>query len=107
MIAKPEDTRLASLESVGLQLSENDTTHLFWNLTPADLYEHAVKNGEARLTDKGALRVLTGQFTGRSPKDKFFVEQSPSKELLWWGTVNLPISIESFDRLHAKVVDHL
>lgn len=107
MIAKPEDTRLASLEAVGLQFSENDTSRLFWNLTPADLYEHAVKNGEAQLTDKGALRVLTGQFTGRSPKDKFFVEQSPSKELLWWGTVNLPISAEHFDRLHAKVIEHL
>lgn len=82
-------------------------SQIHWNLTPAELYEHAVKNGEGVMTDSGALRVLTGQYTGRSPKDKFFVEESTSKNLIWWGSVNQRVSESTFDHLHDKVIDHL
>jgi ATP-dependent phosphoenolpyruvate carboxykinase len=80
MIAKPHVHSNVGLEEVGLHPQDIKNVHVHWNLNPSELYEHAIRNGEAELTNKGALRVLTGQYTGRSPKDKYFVEQSPSKE---------------------------
>lgn len=107
MYAKAEVHNHASLESVGLMACDVRNVHLHWNLTPPELVEHIIKNGEGELTDKGAVRILTGQYTGRSPKDKFFVQQEPSQDHIWWGTVNQNCTSELFDRMHAKVLDHL
>ena len=71
-----------------------------WNLTPAECYEQALQNGEAILAAHGPLRVLTGQYTGRSPKDKFVVEQDSSKDQIWWGEINQPMTEE------RSTVDH-
>jgi phosphoenolpyruvate carboxykinase (ATP) len=95
------------LETVGFNLADARGIYVHWNLTPADLYEQAIRNGEAELTADGAIRVLTGQYTGRSPKDKFIVQQSPSQDLIWWGDINQPTTEEVFDNLHAKILDHL
>ncbi|MCL4875173.1 MAG: phosphoenolpyruvate carboxykinase (ATP) [Anaerolineae bacterium] len=80
---------------------------VFWNLNPAECYEQALRNREAILTADGALRVRTGQYTGRSPKDKFIVEEPGSKDTIWWGSVNTPISEAIFERLHHKITNHL
>ena len=79
----------------------------FWNLTPPELYEHILKNDEGILTDKHAIRILTGTYTGRSPKDRFIVEDEQTKKHVDWGGFNTPISSEVFDKLHAKVADYL
>ncbi len=94
------------LDAVGLTNLDPET-RVHWNLTPAECYEHAVRNGEGRITDKGALRVLTGQYTGRSPKDKFFVEQDSSKGKIWWGDINQPVGQDVFDHMYEKVLEHL
>lgn len=104
--AKPISQGMTELQHVGFHPAKIKAT-IHWNLNPAQLYEHAIRNSEAELTNKGALRVLTGQFTGRSPKDKFFVEQSPSKDHIWWGSVNQPISASVFDQLQNKIVNYL
>ena len=78
-----------------------------WNLSPAELTEHAVINGEGFLTDTGALMCDTGVFTGRSPKDRFVVEDEKTKDTVWWGAVNIPISSEKFDAIHQKMIDFL
>lgn len=94
--------------SVGLDyLGLGENKNLKWNLTPAELYEQAICNGEAALTADMALRVLTGKYTGRSPKDKFFVDEPSVHDVIDWGSINQPISSEVFDRLHHKVVQHL
>ena len=49
-----------------------------WNLTPTELIEESIKNGEGNLTDTGALMCDTGKFTGRSPKDKYIVDEDSS-----------------------------
>ncbi|HKA11463.1 MAG TPA: phosphoenolpyruvate carboxykinase (ATP), partial [Candidatus Dormibacteraeota bacterium] len=54
------------------------------NLSPAELYEHAVRNGEASIVSSGALTAVTGQHTGRSPQDKFFVREPTSQDKIWW-----------------------
>ncbi|GMU64487.1 MAG: phosphoenolpyruvate carboxykinase [ATP] 1 [Acidobacteriota bacterium] len=80
---------------------------VFWNLPAPELVELAVARGEARLSADGALICHTGEFTGRSPNDKYVVEEPSSKDTIWWGKVNRPISSEAFDRLHEKVRRHL
>lgn len=56
----------------------------FWNLEPAELVEDTIINGEGFLTDTGALAIETGEFTGRSPKDKFVVLDDTTKDTVWW-----------------------
>jgi len=88
------------LEHVGVR-SMARTWH---NLSPAELYEHAIRRGEAHVVATGALDAETGQHTGRSPKDKFFVKEPSSESRIWWGG-NRPIAPEKFDRLLQKMVD--
>ncbi len=88
-----------------LGLRKNGTA--LWNLTTSQLYEEAIKNHEAVLTDKMALRVLTGKYTGRSPEDRFIVEEETTKDQIDWNSINKPVSEEVFDNLHKKVVDYL
>ncbi|QPC81560.1 phosphoenolpyruvate carboxykinase (ATP) [Phototrophicus methaneseepsis] len=107
MYAKPHVHSEIGLEEVGLKSADVKNVQIHWNLNPAELYEQAIRNGEAELTKDGAIRVLTGQYTGRSPKDKFFVEQSPSKEKIWWGAINQACSPELFSHMHGKVLEHL
>jgi len=79
----------------------------YWNLGPAALYEHTIRRGTGRLAPGGALVVLTGQHTGRSPNDKFIVEEADSRDDIWWGKVNVAMSEADFGRLHGKVVAYL
>ena len=88
-----------------LGLEENDNA--IWNLTPPELYEEAIQNGEATLTKDYAIRVLTGQYTGRSPKDKFIVDQPSIHDDIDWGEINQPTDEEVFDNLFEKVTDYL
>ncbi|MEG0449931.1 MAG: phosphoenolpyruvate carboxykinase (ATP) [Lysinibacillus sp.] len=76
-------------------------------LSVPQLVEKATARGEAQLTVDGALRAETGKYTGRSPKDKFMVEETDSKDKIDWGTVNHPISSEIFDNLYVKVLNYL
>ncbi len=88
-----------------LGLDKND--EVYWNLNPAELYEHAILRGEAILTADHALLVHTGKFTGRSPKDKFIIEQDSIRDEIDWGEVNQPASEEIFNNLFTKVQNYL
>jgi len=76
------------------------------NLTAAQLVEHAIKNGEGVLTDTGALMADTGEFTGRSPKDKFCVNDNKTENIVWWGDVNQKFDSQKFEDLLNKVINH-
>ena len=80
--------------------------NVFENLTPDQLIEKALERKEGVLTDRGALAADTGEFTGRSPKDKFTVCDSKTEDTVWWGPVNFKFTPEKFDALLAKVLDH-
>ncbi len=82
-------------------------TRTWHNLSVAELYEHAVRRGEATIVATGALTAETGQHTGRSPKDKFFVEEPTSKDKIWWHPGNRPIAPDKFDRLLQKMTDFI
>jgi len=79
-----------------------DVGTIVYNPTTAYLVEEAVKRDEGHLTEGGAFAVLTGQYTGRSPNDKFIVREPGSQEHVWWGTVNREFPQEKFDRLLDK-----
>lgn len=76
-------------------------------LSVPQLIEKAIIRGEARLTVDGAIVAETGKYTGRSPKDKFIVEEESIKDKIDWGSVNQPISAEVFDKLYIKVLNYL
>ena len=76
----------------------------YWNLGSAQLLEHAVRRHEGLFATGGAYVVGTGQFTGRSPTDKFIVRDETTEASVQWGPVNQPMAQASFDRLYAKVL---
>lgn len=76
-------------------------------LSVASLVEKATSRGEAMLTADGAVVAQTGKYTGRSPKDRYIVEEASSKDKIDWGNVNRPISSEIYDSLYEKVIEHL
>src|SRR5258706_11392293 len=91
------------LENHGLQ----DLNAVYWNLSTASLYEEALRRREARVAHLGPLVVRTGEHTGRAPNDKFIVEDPDSKDKIWWGKVNRPMSQEKFDVLYARMMAYL
>jgi phosphoenolpyruvate carboxykinase (ATP) len=82
-------------------------TQVHSNLPVAQLVEIALAGGEARLAANGALVAYTGARTGRSPKDKFTVDDSITHSLVDWGRVNQPLAPERFDALFERVTEHL
>ncbi len=77
------------------------------NLSTAELYEDAVRAGEGIIAADGPLVVRTGKHTGRSPKDKFVVDEPWSRDRIWWGEVNQRLSEEHYDRLRARLMAYV
>jgi phosphoenolpyruvate carboxykinase (ATP) len=78
-----------------------------WNLTTAELYEHTLRADAGTLAAGGSLVVNTAPNTGRSPKDKFIVEEPGAKDRIWWGPVNRPISQEHNALIRADLIHYL
>ncbi|HYZ40708.1 MAG TPA: phosphoenolpyruvate carboxykinase [Stellaceae bacterium] len=75
-----------------------------WNQSVPVLYEHAVRRREGELALGGSFSVSTGLFTGRTPRDKYIVEEAGTKETVWWGKINQPISPEQFASIHQRML---
>jgi phosphoenolpyruvate carboxykinase (ATP) len=88
-----------------VSLSTEQTVHR--NLTPTQLYEHAVRRQEGVVTASGPFCAVTSPHTGRSPNDKFLVQEPETASQIWWGKVNQPIAPDRFERLKADVEAHL
>src|SRR5262245_16824857 len=78
-----------------------------FNLGPAALYELALRRGEGVLAASGPFCAVTSPHTGRSPNDKFVVDEASSSEQVWWGKVNQQLASAHFDRLATDVMHHL
>ncbi len=89
------------------QLGLDNVTNVFWNLSPAELVEETILNGQGILTDTGALAINTGEFTGRSPKDKFIVLDDTTKDTIWWGDINIKFDSQKFDLLYNRITSYL
>lgn len=92
-----------SLGSLGLHRPKN----VYWNLSPEALLEETIRRGQGVLTDSGAIAVKTGEFTGRSPMDRFIVRDALTENTVDWGAVNLPIDERSFELLRVKMTQYL
>lgn len=80
---------------------------VYRNLPPTKLVEIALERGEGILSDTGALSVLTGKYTGRSPDDKFIVDTPSVHDDIAWGKINVPISEEKYLAIKGKILAYL
>ncbi len=77
------------------------------NASPARLYEDAIKFDHATITSSGGIATRSGQKTGRSPKDKRIVQQPSVEKDVWWGDINIPLPVASYEKVHQRAVDFL
>lgn len=91
------------IEALGIR----PTKPVHVNLNTSVIYEHAIRRNEGMLAAAGPLVCRTGQHTGRSPNDKFVVQEPSSDAHIWWGKVNKPMQPAHYDVLRADVVAHL
>jgi phosphoenolpyruvate carboxykinase (ATP) len=103
ILMRNRTNHVPDLSYIGLDRARN----IYFQLTPAELVEEALKRDEGVLADNGALAIDTGEFTGRSPKDRFIVEDEITKDTVWWGKVNIKFDADKFDALLQKVTDYL
>ena len=80
---------------------------VYWNLSTPMLYEQIIRRREGVISHLGPIVVRTGDHTGRSPNDKFVVEEPTSKDDIWWGKVNRPIGQDKFENLFRHLRAYL
>ena len=96
------NTKSISLNSLGIK---NATIR--YQLSSDELHNETLQKKQGVESDLGAIAVNTGEFTGRSPKDRFIVKDEVTKDEIWWSDINIPFESEKFDLLYDKVVDYL
>ncbi|MEN8185840.1 MAG: phosphoenolpyruvate carboxykinase (ATP) [Bacteroidota bacterium] len=106
-------TILTSLEQLGI----TDVKRVFYNPPYETLYKDELDPAlegfsKGKLTELGAVNVMTGKFTGRSPKDKYLVEDDVTRDTIWWTSEkapndNKPISVEVWKDLKNTVQNQL
>ncbi len=79
----------------------------FWNMSPSELMEDTIINGMGVLTDSGAIAIETGEFTGRSPQDRFIVCDENTENSVWWGDINKKFEPAHFDALYNRMKAYL
>ena len=94
---------LTALAKLGLKT----TKPVHYQLSPKELTEQSLQRKEGVLNDTGALVVKTGEFTGRSPKDKFIVKDDITADTVHWNDFNIPIEPKYFDNMYDKLMKHL
>ena len=91
-----------SLASYGITHSD-----IHYQLSPLQLHALTLDKKMGKEASSGALAINTGEFTGRSPKDRFIVKDAITKDNVWWGDINIPFEPSKFDALHEKVIAYL
>ena len=95
-------TKSISLKSYGIN---HDNVN--YQLSPDELHDITIELGMGKEASSGALAVNTGEFTGRSPMDRFIVKDDITSDKVWWGDINIPFDSEKFDKLYDKVIAYL
>src|ERR1700752_671570 len=90
-----------------LQIPGLNNTNIYYQLNPDELIEQTLNRGEGVLNNSGALCVNTGEFTGRSPQDKFIVKDGITENTVYWNNFNLPIEEKYFFQLREKLLTYL
>ena len=95
-------TKTISLKALGIT-----STSVHYQCSPEQLHAKTIALKQGVEASSGALAINTGEFTGRSPKDRFIVKDAITKDKVWWGDINIPFSPEAFDHLYTKVIHYL
>mgnify|MGYP000067749471 FL=1 len=96
------ETKTISLRDYGI---ESDS--IFYQLTPSQLQDITLDKDMGSEASTGALAINTGEFTGRSPMDRFIVKDDITADKIWWGDINIPFDADKFDKLYEKVTAYL
>lgn len=91
------------LQKIGIINPKN----IFYNLSVGKLVEHALLKNEGVLSETGAITITTGEYTGRSPEDRFIVDTENVHDFIYWGKVNKPISVEVFNKIYGRLMAYL
>ena len=89
-----------------MQLGIRKTENIHYQLSPEELVQDTLRIGDGVLNDTGALVIRTGEFTGRSPKDKFIVKDDITADSVHWNDFNLPIEQKYFDIIKKKILGY-
>ena len=92
----------ANLSDIGLK----NIKTAYWNLKPTELVEKTLELNEGILADSGALVIKTGEFTGRSPADRFIVKDAKTADTVDWNNINMPFGAAKFGALREKILHH-
>jgi phosphoenolpyruvate carboxykinase (ATP) len=95
-------TKSISLKELGIENAK-----IQYQLSPNELHDITIQSGQGVENSTGALAINTGEFTGRSPQDRFIVKDSITEDKVWWGKVNIPFETAAFDALYKKVTAYL
>lgn len=102
MVEHTQITKTISLDQYGIKNAKVN-----YQLPPEQLHNITIQKGQGVEASSGALAISTGEFTGRSPKDRFIVEDEITKDKVWWGNINIPFDSDKFQKLYDKVVNYL
>ncbi|NND87835.1 MAG: phosphoenolpyruvate carboxykinase (ATP) [Flavobacteriaceae bacterium] len=102
MVDNNQTTKTISLERYGIK-----NANVRYQLSSQQLHQETINKGQGREAASGALAVNTGEFTGRSPKDRFIVKDDVTRDKVWWGNINIPFPTQMFDALYDKVTNYL
>lgn len=102
MVDNNQTTKTISLEDYGIKASK-----INYQLTSQELHKETLAKGQGKETNTGALAINTGEFTGRSPKDRFIVKDEVTADKVWWSKINIPFEADKFDALYDRVVAYL
>ena len=92
-----------NLKELGLE----NVSKAYWNLSPEELVNETISRGMGVKDSTGALAVDTGEFTGRSPKDRFIVCDEKTENSVWWGDINIKFDSDKFIALKNKINSYL
>ena len=95
-------TKTISLENLKIK---NATVR--YQLSADELHQLTIEKKQGKEASSGALAVNTGEFTGRSPMDRFIVKDKITENEVWWSKINLPFDADKFDKLYDKVTSYL
>jgi len=97
----------SSSNSISLDKYGIKSTKVWHQLSPEALHNITIEKGLGKEASSGALAINTGEFTGRSPMDRFIVKDEITKDKIWWSDINIPFAKDKFDKLYNKVVSYL
>jgi len=102
MTKQSQITKTIELENYGIKNAK-----VRYQLSAKELHDITIEKGQGVEASSGALAVHTGEFTGRSPQDRFIVQDDITNDKVWWGNINIPFAPDKFEKLYNKVVDYL